>query len=220
MTGFFQLKTGLRLILASTSPRRKTLLESLGLPFTIFAPKAREPLPEPGERAPDFARRAALAKGRSCARELSPWPGGETLILAADTIVSLGGEILGKPRHTREALAMLQKLNGKCHTVFTAFHLAIPDNPQKLDILEASQSQVCFGQWPNEVLAAYAQCGEPLDKAGSYALQGRGAFLVERVEGSWTNVVGLPLAPIVGILLQNGLIAPRPVDKSFMPEAD
>lgn len=114
--------------------------------------------------------------------------------------------ILGKPKDEAEALRMLQLLAGKVHTVITAVSLILPQG-QELGFYQSSQVQ--FRAWPKAVLAAYAHTKEPLDKAGGYAIQGQGSFLVATIEGSWSNVVGLPMAELVAKLLEHDLLVPR-----------
>lgn len=221
----FILAPKIRLVLASGSPRRKELLASLGVDFSVFIPKNPEPVPASNQHPVDFARLAAQAKGRAALRQLAPAAG--TVILAADTIVSVGSRIFGKPASLAEAKATLSLLNGRSHQVITAFHLALPKkfaasldslrhlSPQSpdfpathMEILSHAESEATFADWPPAVMEAYAQSGEGSDKAGAYAIQGQGAFLVSSLSGSWTNVVGLPLTPIVQILLQAGVILP------------
>ena len=152
-----------KLVLASTSPRRKQLLESLGIPFTAFSPNVAEPEPEPFEAPGEFSLRCAELKNRAC--EIS-----DAVVLSADTIVSIDGKILGKPENDTEALAMLHRLNGRTHTVFTSFCLRGFNNRMHSEICSAS---VTFAKWPEETLLAYVNTGECLDKAGAYAVQGR-----------------------------------------------
>lgn len=188
------------LVLASASPRRQRFLEELGLPFTVRRPGGLEPAPLPGEAPADYARRAALAKTQAVAA-LCP----DDLVLGADTVVTLDGRILGKPQDADDALTMLRVLSGRTHTVVSAVTLAMPGG----EIRQLHDSaDVTFHAWPDAVLAAYARTDEPLDKAGAYAVQGVGAFLTQTIAGSWSTVVGLPLAPLVQLLLEEGIICP------------
>lgn len=200
----FRLATARNLLLASKSPRRSQLLASLGLSFSICPVNVREPAPEDNEIAEGYVRKLARLKGLAAMRD-NPSP--DILILAADTIVCVEGKILGKPRDQADAFAMLQMLNGREHLVLTAIFLA--HAASNFRECGCAATRVRFGLWPDAALAAYAACGEPLDKAGAYAIQGRGAFMIEHIEGSWTNVVGLPLSLLVHILLKHGFIAPR-----------
>lgn len=201
---------GVRVVLASASPRRRELLAGWGLPFTILtAPAEEEPRPQAGESAQAYAVRAAHNKAASVHALLAPQAIRESLIIAADTIVCLGDSILGKPRHAAEALDMLEHLSGHTHTVISAVALRMPGAwPGPATECLTDTASVTFAAWPREVLAAYARTGEPDDKAGAYAIQGRGAFLAQRLEGAWSTVVGLPLAPLAALLLRRRLILP------------
>ncbi|WP_241159435.1 MULTISPECIES: Maf family protein [unclassified Desulfovibrio] len=201
---------GVRVVLASASPRRRELLASWGLPFTVLtAPDEEEPRPAAGEDAAAYALRAARSKA---GRVRSLLPSGEasaSLVIAADTVVCLDGRILGKPRDSAEALAMLEQLAGRTHSVTSAVALRLPKSwpgPHEEGLTDTAR--VTFADWPRAVLEAYARTGEPDDKAGAYAVQGRGAFLAERLDGAWSTVVGLPLTPLAALLLGRGLIRP------------
>ncbi len=193
------------LILASASPRRQLFLEELGVAFSVVQPHGIEPLPEQGEAPCQYAQRAASVKAQFVAQRNA----GSTII-AADTVVALydehgRGEIFGKPRDKNHALTMLKALSGRSHQVISAVSLILPWGEE---VLFHESTHVHFHDWPEEILSKYAQCGEPADKAGAYAIQGQGAFLVERIEGSWSNVVGLPVTALVHKLLEHKIIAP------------
>ena len=195
------------LILASASPRRQELLKSAGLRFkVVHSPHEEKPLP--GEAAADYARRAARGKAEATLALLGS-KDQKAALLAADTIVLLDGRILGKPACGEEALTMLRALAGRAHTVITACCLyplvAEPSEPVEF----ALQSRVSLWAAPQALLAAYAAGPEPLDKAGGYAVQGAGAMLTRAIEGSWSNVVGLPLSETLEHLLACGVIALR-----------
>ena len=188
------------IVLASGSPRRQEFLRGLGLAFSVTRPDAPEPLPDAGETPRDFALRAARAK----AAEVAPlYPG--AAVIAADTVVALADEIMGKPTSQDEAVAMLTRLAGRTHVVCTGCSVRLPDG-REASFCETSE--VTMRSWPEAALRAYAAGGEPDDKAGAYAIQGQGAFLVERITGSWTNIVGLPLAELLVVLLALGVIRP------------
>lgn len=189
------------LVLASASPRRQELLASLGLAFVIDSGNGEEPRPEPGETPEDYALRAAQAKARQVAKNHAG-----AVVLAADTIVVLDQDILGKPRDVADACAMLARLSGRIHQVVTGCCLIRPQDGERCF---AVSSDVTMRRSTRAELAAYAATGEPLDKAGAYAIQGLGGFLVRRVEGSYTNVVGLPLSRVLEALLEWGVIVPR-----------
>ena len=190
------------LVLASGSPRRKELLAGLGLDFFVHPAVAPEPTFIPGNDPEAFALGAAQAKAREVA-SLQP----ESLVLAADTIVVLGGEVMGKPKDFLEALAMLERLAGREHAVITGCCLLDPKNNDQHHF--AVRTTVWMRNFGSEVLTAYVVTGEPMDKAGAYGIQERAACLVERIQGSYTNVVGLPLTEVVDRLLRCSAIAPQ-----------
>ena len=193
-------RTNQPIVLASGSPRRREFLGGLGLDFTVARPKLPEPDPGRGEAPGDFALRVAKAK----AAEIAPlYPG--AAVIAADTVVALERQILGKPVDENQALCMLQTLCGREHVVYSACCVRLPDGQEEFF---CPASRVHMRDWPLEALRAYAGCGESADKAGAYAVQGQGAFLIDRVDGSWTNIVGLPLAEVVDALLRHKIISP------------
>ncbi|MDR0239879.1 MAG: Maf family nucleotide pyrophosphatase [Deltaproteobacteria bacterium] len=193
--------TALPLVLASASPRRRDLLRLLGLEFDLVRPKGVEPQPLAGENPANYALRAASAKAFA-AVQTRP----DAIILGADTVVALEGAILGKPRDKRHALDMLLRLSGKSHEVISACCCYLPDGTARHALDDA---RVHFAPWPQEVLAAYAATDEVLDKAGAYAIQGQGAFLAHRIEGSVSTVVGLPMTQLASLLLELGVIRPH-----------
>lgn len=193
------------LVLASSSPRRQDLLDSIGIPYTVH-PATDEVRPNPGEKPEDYALRAARGKALSVFAEMGN-AAKRAAILAADTIVVLNGHILGKPASHDEALNMLRALSGGRHTVITACCLLV-------DSIEDSfyvKSTVHMWRPPDEVLSAYAATEEPMDKAGGYAIQGSIGFLIRSINGSWSSVVGLPLAEVVQKLFIHKVIIPRNV---------
>ncbi|GIW42306.1 MAG: Maf-like protein [Candidatus Binatia bacterium] len=189
------------LVLASSSPRRHRLLASLRVPFEVVPPDAEES-PRPGERPEEFVRRAARDKAAQV-RRLRP----NSWILAADTEVALGARILGKPRDALHARRMLESLSGREHTVWTGVVLLDPDGTARLD--EACASVVRFRELRSEEIDRYVRSGEPLDKAGAYALQGGASEFVLEVRGSRSNVVGLPLGTVRRALEEHGLLDGR-----------
>ncbi|MDR2695366.1 MAG: Maf family nucleotide pyrophosphatase [Deltaproteobacteria bacterium] len=188
----------LPLVLASASPRRRDFLRLLGLEFDIVRPKGAEPQPLTGENPADYALRAAQAKAFAAAQARP-----DAFVLGADTVVALEGEILGKPRDRRHALDMLLRLSGKSHVVISACCCYLPDGTARHT---AGEARVHFFPWPRDVLAAYAATDEVRDKAGAYAVQGRGAFLAQGIEGSVSAVVGLPMAQLASLLSELGVI--------------
>jgi septum formation protein len=194
------------LILASASPRRSAFLAGLGLPVEVrVPPPGAEPIPSRDEEPTAFALRAAQAKAAAVLEACASGgvPEATPLIIAADTIVVLRKRILGKPRDPAEALDMLRSLAGKTHTVTTACALVSARERR----LFAAHSRVRLWDCPDALLRAYAAGGEAEDKAGAYAVQGAGAALVQSIAGSWSNVVGLPLAELIRALLAMRAIA-------------
>lgn len=188
-----------KIILASLSPRRKELLNRLGIDFEVVSPLVDE-VPLKNESPTNFALRISSEKALSVAQNLES----NCVVIGADTIVVVDEEILGKPRNQEEAKSMLEKISGREHRVITAFSIVRP----KTEILhrEAVDSRVRIKTLaPNEI-EGYIKTGEPMDKAGAYGAQGVGAFLIEEVKGSYTNVVGLPLAQLVEALTKLGIL--------------
>jgi septum formation protein len=189
------------LILASGSPRRKNLLEAAGLRFTVR--KARVPeRRRPGERAEPMARRLATAKARAVATSRR-----RGLVLGADTVVVLDDRPLGKPPSPRAARKMLRLLSGRTHRVVTA--LALVDAKTTSIITGTCRSSVRFRRLTSGEINRYVASGEPMDKAGSYAIQGTGSDFVDRVWGSHSNVVGLPIPLLSRLLEEAGRSAGR-----------
>jgi septum formation protein len=181
------------LVLGSASPRRRWLLEKLGRPFEVDVPDIAEVV-RPGERPDGFAQRMADEKAAAVAeRRRDAW------ILAADTVVTLDAAALGKPKDANEAVAMLTALAGRSHTVFTGIALLQPGGAAAERAVVGTP--VAFRMLTRGEIDAYIATGEPFDRAGAYAIQGEGAHLVDRVDGSYTNVIGLPL-PEVAVWLR------------------
>jgi septum formation protein len=183
------MKSGHKLVLASASPRRLALLRRLGLDPAV-CPVEMEELQRPGEAPARFVSRLAEEK---CRRAAAARPADDppALILAADTAVVIGGRILGKPRDSHEAEEMLRLLRGKSHEVMTGVHMLRTDDGRCAGGVEVTA--VRFRDYDDDTLRAYVASGEPLDKAGGYGIQGAGVALAADIEGSWSNVVGLPL---------------------------
>lgn len=194
----FRVAEGQRLILASGSPRRRELLSGVGLRFDVQVPGTDEAV-LPGESAMKMVERLALRKGWAIAeRERS------SFVLAADTTVVLEGEILGKPESEADAQRMLSAIQGTTHQVVGAF--AIVNASRAIEHVEVHRSIVRMVPMTAGLIAEYVRSGEPMDKAGSYAVQGIGASLVASVEGSYTNVVGLNLSATLQALQKFGAI--------------
>ncbi|MGE4552470.1 MAG: nucleoside triphosphate pyrophosphatase [Desulfovibrionaceae bacterium] len=198
-------RSALPLVLASASPRRLELLGSLGIDFTVRPSRAPEPAPAPGEGPDAYAMRLAGLKAAAVAEKL-PARLDRAAVLAADTIVVLGNRVLGKPRDADDALEMLRLLRGQTHEVITGCCLLAPGRePAHF----AGRTRVRMRAATDAELIAYVATGEPMDKAGAYAIQGLAACLISHVEGSYTNVVGLPLAKVLEVLLECGVVIPK-----------
>ena len=187
----------MNIILASKSPRRQELLRRVGIEdYTILVPEVDESYPaglSPEETVKYISRKKALA-----AKELAA---PDDLIITADTMVFLGNERLGKPKDEADALKMLLSLQGQKHTVCTGVTVLRGDTA----LTEAEATDVYFRPAAAEELRRYIQCGEPMDKAGAYGVQGRGALLVRRIEGDYYNVMGLPLVRLSTMLGHFGI---------------
>lgn len=188
------------LILASLSPRRRDYFRDLGLVFSQQGADLDEQV-QPGEEAEAYVKRLAQDKGRIVAA-LFP----DSYVVAADTAVCLEERILGKPADEDEAVAMLLTLSGRSHVVRTAFSISCL--AVGLELVEAVATEVRFIHLTADLARAYARTGESADKAGAYGIQGLGAFLVESLHGSYSNVVGLPLAEILGKMMELGVVEP------------
>jgi septum formation protein len=193
------------LILGSASPRRHEILQQLGLTFRVVPPNVPEPPPD-GEEAIDYARRLAELKATSVAARPEVERSG--FVLGADTIVVLAERVLGKPRNDAEALSMLSALSGTTHEVITAVSLVIAG--QGTFETMAVRTRVRLRSIDSDALRDYVASGEGRDKAGSYAAQGLGAGLVEHIEGSYSNVVGLPASETIELLLRAGALRSWP----------
>lgn len=169
------------LVLASQSPRRSELLRSAGISFRVQVADVDE-TPLPGEPAVEYVRRLARAKALAVQGEL---------VLGADTVVVVDGQILGKPVDREDAARMLRLLSGRSHQVITGICLA-----GETVVVDHETTQVNFSSLSGKEISAYVGTGEPMDKAGAYAIQGFASCFVERIEGSYSNVVGLPVAMV------------------------
>lgn len=182
------------LILASASPRRRELLALTGLPFTVDAPEVDETcdLP-PREAVAEISRRKALAGAKA-------HPG--TVVLAADTLVAVDDVALGKPHDEADAARMLRMLSGRWHQVYTGVCVVSPDGAVRSAV---DATDVRFADMPDEAIRRYISTGEPMDKAGAYAVQGIAGLWIEELRGSHTNVIGLPLSLTRRLLEDCGL---------------
>lgn len=188
----------MELILASASPRRRELLSRLGLDFTVMAAQADEtllPNLTPQEQVVHLSKIKALA----VREQLEPRPG--QVILSADTVVVLDEKILGKPKDSVQAEAMLSALSGRSHLVLTGVTVWTQQGLRQI----CEETQVFFRSLTPDEITAYVQTGEPMDKAGAYGIQGFGALFVEKLIGDYYNVMGLPLCTVGQMLRQAGI---------------
>ncbi len=192
------------LVLASTSPRRRELLAGLGLAFETQEAGVDERVPGVADPVA-VARKLARRKARAVAHH-----GSGEMVLAADTVVALGERLLGKPGDAEEAAAMLRQLSGRWHEVITAVALALPGGPP---CVGHATTRVRLRQLEASDIEAYVASGQPLDKAGAYGIQDREFDPVERCEGCYCNVMGLPLWLVTGMLRQGGVSVPVPPDQ-------
>jgi septum formation protein len=207
-----------RLVLASASPRRRRLFSLLGAPFIATAADVDEEIEE-GESPQEMVCRLSLAKARAVALS---YP--EDVIVAADTTVVLDGDVLGKPADEAEAVAMLRRLRGRKHIVLsgvTVCHPAPPLSPPQRwggregrAVTELAESAVWMRAYTDEEIARYAASGDPLDKAGAYAIQHQNFNPVEQIEGCYASIMGLPLCHLAKALAQLGLTLPVDVPQA------
>jgi septum formation protein len=180
------------LVLASQSPRRRELLAVLGIPFTV-EPSSIDENPLPDEKPEDFVVRVAREKGLEVAARVS-----QSLVLSADTLVTIDGELLGKPSGEEDAVRMLHKLSGREHSVYTAVCLINQPKNQTLEGLD--RTRVWFNRLDEGQIRDYLRREDVYDKAGAYAIQGYAGVFIPKIEGNYFNVMGLPL-PLVYDLL-------------------
>ncbi len=186
------------IILASASPRRRDLLTEIGVTFEV-APSGIEEISLNGEAPDALVRRLALDKARDVAKShANRW------VLGADTVVVIAGKVLGKPDDVDQAKLMLATLSARTHAVYTGYAIVRWDCPEATRVRHVRSEVEIRGLSPEEI-ADYVATGEPMDKAGAYAIQGIGAGIVERVSGSYTNVVGLPLCEVARDLKEMGI---------------
>lgn len=193
-----QFKTEQQIILASQSPRRKELFSMLGVPFAIETSNVVETSVQ-ADTAADYVKGVALLKTRDVAAKCP-----EALIIGADTIVVYEGQLLHKPKDEAEAKRHLQTLSQNVHSVMTAVAIIAPDGQETVFVEE---TKVFFKAIPEQLMQAYIASGDPFDKAGGYGIQTHGALFVDKIEGDYNNVVGLPLAALVEQLLARHYIS-------------
>ncbi len=194
-----------RLILASVSPRRRDLLQALGLSFDI-QPSTIDEIMDHELKPEQLVLNLARQKTEDVFTSISQKSHSERLlVLGADTIVVLDGKFLGKPIDQEDAVSMLKRLSGRHHEVYTGVWLIVRELDGSTQASNSCEkSMVHFRALDEREMTAYVATGEPMDKAGAYALQGIGAALVEKIEGSHTNIVGLPIPNVVSLLRASG----------------
>lgn len=186
------------IILASSSPRRRELLSQAGIPFTMMPGEVDEEKAELSGTPEQITEQLAYLKAMDVAGKLQ-----KGLVLGADTIVVCDGEIFGKPADEEDAIRMLQSLSGREHLVITG--IALADAESGKVAIGHETTKVKFSSITSEDIKAYIKTGEPFGKAGAYAIQGRGALLVESIDGCYSNVVGLPLFRLGNMLREFGM---------------
>jgi len=188
---------GKKVILASGSPRRKELLHLAGIRFEVATPDVNED-PIPDERPKKMVKRLAEEKALEVWRNRRNFRSPLLIIAADTTVVNPNGEILGKPRNRKEAILMVTSLQGKIHKVYTGYTILDVSRGQvDRNVSRVVETRVKIRKMKAEEVRAYVDCGESLDKAGGYAAQGFGMTLIERISGSYTNVVGLPITQVL-----------------------
>lgn len=187
----------IELILASASPRRRALLDQIGVEYRVMPSSICETVLA-GETPVVYTRRLALEKASACYQPF----GNSFAVLGADTSVAIDGTILGKPEDEADAISMLMALSGRTHEVITAVALVTPQHHEVMHV----SSEVTFTELNEALCSAYWHTGEPFDKAGSYAIQGKGAVFVTSINGSYSSVVGLPLFETAALLQRHGVM--------------
>ena len=185
------------IILASASPRRRELLEKIGLTFRIVTSDKEERYQSTTPK--EIVQELALLKAKDVSEKVEKK--GDTVIIGADTVVVQDGKILGKPKDEKDAVDMLRSLQGRAHSVYTGTAVLKYKEDQKMqEICHATETKVYVAAMTEEEIASYVASGESSDKAGAYAIQGRFSAFIERIEGDYANVVGLPVAYIYQVL--------------------
>ncbi len=197
----------MQILLASTSPRRRELLELLGVPFRIIPPTCDEILSpdlSPSEQTRQFARDKALSVANH-----HP----EDLVIGSDTVIEIEGRLLGKPENMQEAEIMLRELCGKVHQVHTGVALIQQTSNFSIDFVETAR--VWISQFDEQALKTYLDTKESFGKAGAYSIQGEGAQLIERIAGDYPAIVGLPLWRTAKVLEEEGVVLPYPIEEIY-----
>ncbi|MBO5060781.1 MAG: septum formation inhibitor Maf [Clostridia bacterium] len=185
-----------KLILASGSPRRKEILNNMGLNFEVMVSSADEGSVDSAKLPVGvYVQELALLKASAVAKSVACR---DALIISADTVVACDGKILGKPKDAEDAFSMLKSLSGKCHSVFTG--ICVMRTKDAYSVCAAEETKVYFKELSDERIQHYVETKEPMDKAGAYGIQGKGCLLVKGIDGDYLNVVGLPAARLAEIL--------------------
>jgi septum formation protein len=190
------------IILASQSPRRRQLLEDAGFIIRVHSLKVSETIEE-NLNPLDFVATLARRKAHHFVHTSKPSDLNEKLVISADTVVVLDEQILGKPENNQQAVQYLRSLSGRTHSVITGVTL-VPDGLWSSEVTFTETTNVYFHALTDPQIEAYVQSGEPMDKAGAYAIQGEGRHFVQKYEGSWSNVVGLPMERLEDLISKRG----------------
>ena len=188
----------MKMILASGSPRRRELLEMLGMSFSVIPAKGEEAA-HPELSAGELVKELSRAKAREVAAQ---YP--DCLVIGADTVVAVDGEVLGKPKNEDDARRMLRLLSGREHEVFTGVTVICPGR----EVIRSERTAVRFREMSDEEIGAYIATGEPMDKAGAYGIQGRASLYIEGIDGEYFNVMGLPVCALGNMLKEAGMNFP------------
>lgn len=187
-----------KIVLASASPRRQEILKNIGMEFYVAVPNVDEESVVYSGDAGLYVQELALLKAAASAKKLDIKKNKNTLIISADTVVVSGGEILGKPKDSEDAKRMLTALSGRAHSVVTG--ICIFRMSDGFSVCDAVKTEVVFKTLSQDLIDSYVSTNEPLDKAGAYGIQGKGAILVDKIDGDYFNVVGLPVSRLCDIL--------------------
>ena len=188
-----------KIVLASASPRRRELLEQIGIKFDIVVSNEPEDEIDKSLSPENYTSELALMKACNVAKKLTGTKRKDSLIIAADTVVYSDGKILGKPKDSDDAFSILKSLSGKAHEVYTG--ICVMRITDGYATSKSIKTTVKFKELTDKTIKAYIKTGEPADKAGAYGIQGRGAVLVEEICGDYFNVVGLPLSALYDVLI-------------------
>ena len=196
-----------KIILASTSPRRRELLALLGITFEVLAPTCEE-IPNPHLSPLDQVQQFAQDKAQSVSKDHH-----DALVLGSDTVIEIDGKLLGKPKDIEEAESMLEQLRGRVHQVHTG--VALVQELTNLSAYFVETAKVWIKKFDKEQLAHYVDTKESLGKAGAYSIQGEGQKLIEKIEGDYPTIVGLPLWRVAKELEQQGVMLPNPIEEVY-----